>query len=97
MQAPAAPEAIRQRLPGQITIGPAEDLQSMVRSAVPGIPLRHVPTVPREIPVRRQMIYFEFDQNNDFWRRLPQSAGLAIHVTGELREGMEMECWAVRG
>ena len=89
--------AIRQRLPGQITIGPAEDLQGMVRSAVPGIPLRHVPTVPREIPVRRQMVYFEFDQNSDFWRRLPQSAGLAIHVTGELREGMEMECWAVRG
>ena len=97
VQAPAAPDAIRQRLPGQITIGPSEDLHSMVRSAVPGIPLRHVPTVPREIPVRRQMVYFEFDQNNDFWRRLPQSAGLAIHVTGELREGMEMECWAVRG
>ena len=45
----------------------------------------------------RQMVYFEFDQNSDFWRRLPQSAGLALHVTGELREGMEMECWAVRG
>jgi type VI secretion system protein ImpJ len=97
VQAPAAPEAIRQRLPGQITIGPAEDLQSMVRSAVPGIPLRHVPNVPREIPVRRQMVYFEFDRNNEFWRRLPQSAGLAIHVTGDLREGMDMECWAVRG
>ena len=97
VQAPASPEQIRQRLPGQITIGPAEDLQGMVRSAVPGIPLRHVPTVPREIPVRRQMVYFEFDQNSDFWRRLPQSAGLALHVTGELREGMEMECWAVRG
>jgi type VI secretion system protein ImpJ len=97
VHAPASPDAIRQRLPGQITIGPAEDLQSMVRSAVHGIPLRHVPTVPREIPVRRQMVYFEFDRNNDFWRRLPQSAGLAIHVTGDLREGMEMECWAVRG
>ena len=41
--------------------------------------------------------YFEFDRNNEFWRRLPQSAGLAIHVTGDLREGMDMECWAVRG
>lgn len=96
VQAPAAPEVIRQRLPGQITIGPAEELQSMVRSAVPGIPLQHVPTVPREIPMRRQMIYFELDRNNELWRRLPKSTGLAIHVTGELREGMEMECWAVR-
>jgi type VI secretion system protein ImpJ len=64
---------------------------------VPGIPLRHVAMVPREIPVRRQMVYFELDRNNELWRRLPKAAGLAIHVTGELREGMEMECWAVRG
>jgi predicted component of type VI protein secretion system len=55
-----------------------------------------VPTVPREIPARRQMIYFELDRNNEFWLRLPQSAGLAININGDLREGMEMECWAVR-
>jgi type VI secretion system protein ImpJ len=97
VQAPAAPEAIRQRLPGQTTIGPAEDLPGMVRSAVPGIALRHVPTLPREIPMRRQMVYFELDRNSELWRRLQTSAGLAIHVTGELRDGMEMECWAVRG
>ena len=96
VQAPVAPEAIRQRLPGQIKIGPAEELQSIVRSAVPGIPIRHLPTVPREIPVRRDMVYFELDRHNDFWRRLPQSAGLGIHVTGDLREGMDMECWAIR-
>lgn len=96
VQAPVAPEQIRVRLPGQIKIGPAEELQSIVRSAVPGIPIRPVPTVPREIPIRRDMVYFELDRHNDFWRRLPQSAGLAIHVTGDLREGMEMECWAIR-
>jgi type VI secretion system protein ImpJ len=96
VQAPVSPEQIRQRLPGQIKIGPAEELQSIVRSAVPGIPIRHLPTVPREIPIRRDMVYFELDRHNEFWRRLPQSAGLGIHVTGELREGMEMECWAIR-
>jgi type VI secretion system protein ImpJ len=97
VQTQADPDTIRQRLPGQITIGPAEELDSMVRSAVRGIPLRHVPTVPREIPVRRQMVYFEIDRNNELWRRLPKTAGFAIHVIGELREGIEMECWAVRG
>jgi type VI secretion system protein ImpJ len=94
--APVAPEAIRSRLPGQIKIGPAEELQSIVRAAVPGIPLRHLPTVPREIPLHRGMIYFELDRNNEYWRRLPNSAGLAFHVTGDLREGMDMECWAIR-
>jgi len=94
--APVAPEVIRQRLPGQIKIGPAEDLQSIVRAAVPGIPIRHLATVPREIPLHRGMTYFELDRNNDYWRKLPSAAGLAFHVTGDLREGMDMECWAIR-
>lgn len=94
--APVAAELIRQHLPGQIKIGPAEDLQSIVRAAVPGIPIRHLPTVPREIPLHRGMTYFELDRANDYWRKLPASAGLAFHVTGDLREGMDMECWAIR-
>lgn len=94
--APVSPEAIRQRLPGQIKIGPAEELQSIVRAAVPGIPIRHLPTVPREIPLHRGMTYFELERGNDYWRKLPASAGLAFHVTGDLRDGMDMECWAIR-
>jgi type VI secretion system protein ImpJ len=94
--APVAPETIRQRLPGQIKIGPAEDLQNIVRAAVPGIPIRHLATVPREIPLHRGMTYFELDRNNDHWRKLPSAAGLAFHVTGDLRDGMDMECWAIR-
>lgn len=94
--APVPPETIRQRLPGQIKIGPAEELQNIVRAAVPGVPIRHLATVPREIPLHRGMVYFELDRNNDYWRRLATSAGLAFHVTGDLREGMDMECWAIR-
>jgi type VI secretion system protein ImpJ len=96
VQAPVPPEQIRLRLPGQIKIGPAEHLDSIVRSAVPGIPIIHEATVPREIPLRRDFVYFRLDRNNDYWRRLLTSAGLAIHVTGDLGEGMEMECWAIR-
>jgi type VI secretion system protein ImpJ len=93
---PVSPETVRQRLPGQIKIGPAEDLQSIVRSAVPGVPIRHLPTVPREIPLHRGMVYFELDRENDYWRKLTSSAGLAFHVTGDLRDGMDLECWAIR-
>ena len=97
VKAHASPEEIRQRLPGQTTVGPAEELQSMVNAAVAGIELRHEPTVPREIPIRRNMVYFSFDQASGFWHNLPQSSGLAIHVTGDLRDGLELECWAIRG
>jgi type VI secretion system protein ImpJ len=97
VQAPVAAEQIRQRLPHQIAVGPAEELQTLVTSAIPGIPIRPLATPPREIPVRRNMVYFELDRQNECWRRLSKSAGLALHVTGDLRDGMEMECWAILG
>jgi type VI secretion system protein ImpJ len=93
---PVPPDRLRQRLPGQIKIGPAEELSAIVASAVPGIPIQHVPNVPREIPQRRDFVYFELDRQNPYWRKLPTSAGLALHITGDLRDGLEMECWAVR-
>jgi type VI secretion system protein ImpJ len=42
------------------------------------------------------MVYFELDRENDYWRKLTSSAGLAFHVTGDLRDGMDLECWAIR-
>lgn len=97
VKAPYAADQVRQRLPNQVKIGPVEELQAIIQAAVPGIPLHHLPTAPQEIPVRRDMVYFELDRHNDYWRRLPSSAGLAIHVTGEMGNGLEMECWAIQG
>jgi type VI secretion system protein ImpJ len=96
VEAPVPAERVRRQLPGQVTIGPAEDLHSMVTSAVPGIRIAHVPSVPREIPLHRDHVYFELERQNTYWRRLPQAAGLAFSINGDLREGLEMECWAVR-
>ncbi len=97
VRANAPPDTIRGNFPGQTTIGPHEELQRLVDAAVSGIELRHVPHVPDEIPVRRQMVYFDFDQKSDLWRKLPGSRALTIHVAGSLRDGLDMECWAVRG
>jgi type VI secretion system protein ImpJ len=96
VRAPYSPEQIRQRMPRQIKIGPAEQLDAIVTAAVPGISISHVPTVPTDIPRHRDRVYFELERNNDYWRKLPDSPGLAFHVTGDLREGLDMECWAVR-
>ena len=80
----------------QINIGPrrgaAGDSSAL---ATPGIPLLPLPAVPREIPLHRGMTYFELERRNEYWRRLPGSAALAIHVIDVFPE-LVMECWAVR-
>jgi type VI secretion system protein ImpJ len=88
-------ETLRQRLPQQIKIGPAEELQAIIRAATPGIPLLPLAAVPREIPLHRGMTYFELERRNDYWRRLPSSAALAILVIDVFPE-LVMECWAIR-
>lgn len=95
VNAALAPEKIRENFPRQIKLAPAEALAELVQTGRPGIPLRHLPSVPRQIPMHRGMIYFELDRQDEHWRRLSSSAGLALHIVDEFPD-LELECWAIR-
>jgi type VI secretion system protein ImpJ len=88
-------ERIRQLFPRQTKIGPIEELQDLVVSALSGIEATPLPVAPRQVPYHAGMIYFELDRSSPYWRKLASSSGLAIHVTGEFPE-LDMECWAIR-
>jgi type VI secretion system protein ImpJ len=88
-------EEIRDRFPRQVTIGSADELAQLISDRVRGVPLVHLSTVPREIPLRRGMLYFEMDRHNEYWRRLPGSTGLALKVLEEFPD-LVLECWATR-
>lgn len=90
-------ELLRQRLPQQIKIGPAEKLRDLVTQNLPGIPIRALPVAPREIPFHAGFNYFRLDTSgNPLWKHLEGSGGLAIHIAGEI-PGVELELWAIRG
>ena len=58
--------------------------------------LRALPVAPRQIPYHAGYTYFELDtRNNDLWRQLDQSGGLAMHIAGEF-PGLELAFWAIR-
>jgi len=90
-------EALRQRFPAQIKIGPVELIRDLVTRQLPGVSIRALPVAPRQIPFHAGFSYFELDtQHNEVWKQLEVSGGLAMHVAGEF-PGLEMEFWAVRG
>ena len=95
VNAALAPEKIRDNFPRQIKLAPAETLADLVQTGRPGIQLRHLPAVPRQIPLHRGMTYFELDRQDENWRKLTASAGLALHVVDEFPD-LELECWAIR-
>lgn len=89
-------EALRSRFPAQVKIGTVEQIRNLVNLQLPGVPLRALPVVPRQIPFHAGFSYFELDtRGNDLWRQLERSGDLALHVGGEF-PGLELELWAVR-
>jgi type VI secretion system protein ImpJ len=90
-------EALRARFPTQVKIGPVERIVDLVNLQLPGVTLRPMPVAPRQIPYHAGFNYFELDtRNNELWKQLESSGGLAMHIAGEF-PGLELEFWAIRG
>jgi type VI secretion system protein ImpJ len=89
-------EALRQRFPTQVKIGPVERIRDLVNLQLPGVALRPLPVAPRQIPYHAGFSYFELEtRNNELWKQLETSGGLAMHIAGEF-PGLELEFWAIR-
>ena len=88
-------EALRQKFPPQLKIGPVEKIRELVNRALPGIELNALPVAPRQIPYHAGVTYFALDTKGPFWKELQKSGGLAFHVAGQF-PGLEMAFWAIR-
>jgi type VI secretion system protein ImpJ len=88
-------EQLRSGFPTQIKIGPVEQIQNLVRSALPGITVHPLPVAPRQIPYHAGFAYFELNKQGELWKQMQQSGGFAIHIAGEF-PGLELEFWAIK-
>lgn len=86
---------LRSRLPSQTKIAALDKIQELVRLALPGIPLRPLPTPPLEIPYHAGYDYFELDRQNELWTELAGSPGFGLHIGGEF-PALDLELWAIR-
>ncbi len=96
VNADVAAEVLRSRFPGQIKIGPVEQIRQLVNLQLPGIELRPLSVAPRQIPYHAGFTYFELDRSSEYWQQLQNSAGFAMQVAGDF-PGLQLEFWAIRG
>lgn len=89
------PEQLRLRFPAQSKVGPAERIRQLVNSNLPGLGLRSLPTVPRELPFHAGFHYFDLERSGELWQAFAQSGNLALFIAGEF-PGLELELWAIR-
>lgn len=88
-------EALRQRLPAHLKVGPVERIRELVNLHLAGIRVKPLPVAPRQIPFHADKTYFILELSARDVSQLEQSGGFAFHVGGEFAE-LEMHFWAIR-
>ena len=88
-------EQLLREFPTQLKIGPVEQVQQLIRAALPGINVHALPVAPRQIPYHAGFSYFELNKQSELWQQMKTSGGFAIHSAGNF-PGLALEFWAIK-
>ncbi len=77
---------IIRKVPQLVKISSQDDIQRLVRNALPGLLLRHTPVPPSAIPIKLDNQYFALNQGGDLWNAMMLSRQIAVHAPGEIVE-----------
>ena len=75
---------IIRKVPSLVKISSQDDIQRLIRNALPGVTLRHVPVPPSAIPIKLDNQYFALNQAGELWNDMMLSRQVAVHAPGEI-------------
>ena len=70
-------------VPYLVKVCSANHIEHLVQSALPGLPLTHVPRPPSAIPVKVNYQYFSISQSGVCWEAITRSRSLAAYCPGD--------------
>jgi type VI secretion system protein ImpJ len=82
------------RTPQLVKICSAKFVGDLVRRAMAGLPLRHLPSPPPALPAKVETQYFLISKEGPFWDNIVQTRALGIYVPGDLPDA-EIEVYVV--
>jgi type VI secretion system protein ImpJ len=82
--------------PSLVKISAKDWIERVVRSAVPGAPMIHLPVPPAAVPSKFGTVYFAIDQNHRLFEPIRTFRDIGIYVPGELANP-EVELYVVIG
>lgn len=89
-------ELLRKQFIQQIKITTPDKIRQLVSVQLPGIKLKALSAVPRQLPYHSGYTYFHLDTNSDDWLDVQKSHSIAFHVSGDFPD-LDMQLWAIRG
>ena len=72
------------RTPGLAKACSATHIEQLIRQALPGLALTHVPVPPRAIPVKLRYQYFSVDRSGPVWDAVLRARNFGVYVPGEI-------------
>lgn len=81
-------------VPMRLKVASPDNLESIVGSALPGVPLAHMPQVPPAIPVRPNSYYFSLSTKSALYEKALDAGALAVYAPDGI-PGLKIELIAV--
>ena len=81
-------------VPMRLKVAAPDNLESIVGSALPGVPLAHMPQVPPAIPVRPNTYYFSISTKSPLYEKALDAGALAVYAPDGI-PGLKIELIAV--
>jgi type VI secretion system protein ImpJ len=82
------------RTPQLAKVCSAKFVAELVRRAIAGLPLRHLPVPPAAMPARMEAQCFAISKEGPFWDNIVQTRAIGIYVPGDI-PGAELELFVV--
>jgi type VI secretion system protein ImpJ len=71
------------KTPSLIKTCSATHLEHLIRQALPGLPLRHVPVPPSSIPIKLDYQYFSISQSGPAWEAVQRARNFGAYVPAD--------------
>jgi len=85
---------ILELVPRAFKVGPPEEIEVVVNTAMPGATLTHAPRLPSAIPVRLDNHYFALEPHGPVYERMMESQAIAFYVPSGFKK-LNIELMAV--
>jgi type VI secretion system protein ImpJ len=84
VSAESSEDFVIKRVPQVVKVCSATHIDHLVKQALPGVELKHLPNPPSVIPVKLKYQYFSLNQAGPAWEAVRRSRNLAAYVPDDL-------------
>lgn len=78
-------ELIR-KVPQLVKVSSGDQVERLIRQALPGVVLRHTPEPPSTLPIKLDHQYFQLDRSGIEWDSIRRSRNLAAYIPSDFEE-----------